>query len=314
VQAVHWEGVQDEVVVDAVWTSAGAVPVEPGSLHHPGSGSPTLEVLESGIASRSEYVIAAPVITGARLLSALTAWRDGGAPVPPGAEVRLRSFADLAGQAIANERAQAELRASRARIVRAADETRQRLERNLHDGAQQRLVSLSLALRLVESKLDTDPAKARELLTAAHKELSLAPEELREIARGIHPAILTDRGLGPALEAIADRSAVPVELRLVLSESMPEDVQAAAYYVVAESLTNVSKHAQASRASVRARCSDGVAEIEVVDDGRGGADVGGGSGIRGLADRVEALGGRFGVDSASGGGTRVWAEIPLAAE
>jgi signal transduction histidine kinase len=321
VTLVRWEGVHDEVVVAAAWSKPGTVPVEPGSLYHPGAGSATIAVLETGIASRSEEsspergrcsVIGAPVIIKASLLGALTASRPASEMFPAGAEIRLWSFADLAAQSIANERAQADLRASRARIVRTADETRKRLERNLHDGAQQRLVSLSVVLRLIESKLDVDPSRARELLAGAGAELTLALEELREIARGIHPAILTDRGLEPALKALAKRSTLPVELRVALAEPLPGPVQVAVYYVVSESLTNVTKYAEASKVRVRATSADGVARIEVTDDGVGGANVAGGSGIRGLADRIEALGGRFGVDSAPGRGTRVCAEIPLA--
>jgi len=322
VTLVQWQGVQDEVVVIASWTAEGTAPIEPGSRYHPQPGGATLTVLETGTATQSEEespergpcsVIAAPVITKASLLGALTASRPSDDAFRSGAAVRLRSFADLAAQSIANERAQAELRASRARIVRTADETRRRLERDLHDGAQQRLVALSLALRMAESALDDDPGRTRELLADATRELTVALEELREIARGIHPAILTGRGLRAALEALAERAAVPVELDLELEDRLPETVEAAGYYVVSESLTNVAKHAQSSRATVRARSDGDVVQIEVVDDGVGGADADGGSGIRGLGDRVEALGGRFGLDSPPGEGTRVWARIPLSA-
>jgi signal transduction histidine kinase len=232
---------------------------------------------------------------------------------PAGAEVRLRSFADLAGQSIANERAQAELRASRARIVRTADETRERLERNLHDGAQQRLVSVSVSLRLALGKLASSPDDARAILTVASEELAQALEELRDLGRGIHPVILTEAGLGPALEALASRAPVAVTIDNRIDARLPQPVEAAVYYVVSEALANVAKHARASRVSLRATCAAGVAEIEVIDDGVGSADVASGSGIRGLADRVEALGGTFRVDSAPGEGTRVWASLPLAA-
>lgn len=205
-----------------------------------------------------------------------------------------------------------ELAASRARIVRAGDEERRRLERNLHDGAQQRLVTLSLALRLAHSQLPADGDAARRLLESASDELGFALDELRELARGLHPAILSDRGLGAALEALAVRAPVPVELGGLPHERLPPLVEAAAYYVVAESLTNVAKYAQASAAHVSVTRSDGLAVVEVEDDGVGGADASRGSGLRGLADRVEALDGRLLVTSQRGRGTTVRAEIPCA--
>jgi signal transduction histidine kinase len=315
VMLVRWEGVLDEVVVVAAWNTRDAPPVEPGSLYHPGHESATIQVLETGFASRSEAedcsLIAAPVIVKAALLGTLTASRSIDDPFPPGAEIRLRSFADLAAQSIANERAQAELRASRARIVRTADETRERLERNLHDGAQQRLVSVSVVLRLAAAKLPTAPDDARALIVGASEELTLALEELRDLARGLHPAVLTKHGLEPALEALASRAPLPVRVSNEINGRLPAPIEAAVYYVVSESLTNVAKYAQASSVNVRATSIDGLVRIEVVDDGIGGAEVGNGSGLRGLADRIEAVGGRFGIDSAPGQGTRVWAEVNL---
>jgi PAS domain S-box-containing protein len=208
------------------------------------------------------------------------------------------------------KRVEAELRNSRARIVQAGDDERRRLERNLHDGAQQRLVSLSLSLRLARSQFQRDPGSADRILEAAGEELSEALAELRELARGIHPAILTDRGLLPALEALAGRSAVAVELLETPPERLPAQVEAAAYYVVAESLTNVSRYAQARNATVSVMRVDDTAVIEVVDDGAGGADPSLGTGLRGLADRVEALDGRLTVESPVGGGTTIRAVIP----
>ncbi len=205
---------------------------------------------------------------------------------------------------------QEELRASRARLVAAGDDERRRLERNLHDGAQQRLVSLSLALRLAQAKVESDPAAANEILTGASEELALALEELRELARGIHPAVLTDRGLGAALEGLAARTPLPVELSLP-GERLPAPIEAAAYYVVSEAVTNVVKHAGASSVDVRVGATDGLAVVEVADDGVGAADPGAGSGLRGLADRIAALDGRLRVESPPHGGTRVVAEIPL---
>jgi signal transduction histidine kinase len=208
------------------------------------------------------------------------------------------------------KRQQAELEASRARIVAAGDEERRKLERNLHDGAQQRLVSLSLSLRLAQGRLRSDPDGAEELLDGSREELAQALEELRELARGIHPAVLTDRGLEAALEALAARSPLPVEIKGASSE-LPAQVEAAAYYVVSEALANVTKYAQASAVEVTVERMNGVALVEVADNGVGGADPLRGSGLRGLADRVEALSGRLDVDSPPGSGTRVRAEIPL---
>jgi PAS domain S-box-containing protein len=208
-------------------------------------------------------------------------------------------------------RQEAEVRASRSRIVQAGDDARQRLERNLHDGAQQRLVSLSISLRLIESKLDTDVAVAARMLAGAREELSEALDELRELARGIHPAILSDRGLIPALESLAAR--LPVDVEIVAPElELPEAIEAALYYVVAESLTNVVRYAEVDRVSVTFERDDLAVVVEVVDVGAGGADSTQGTGLRGLGDRVSALDGSFHVESPRGGGTRIRAEIPLA--
>jgi signal transduction histidine kinase len=230
----------------------------------------------------------------------------------------LRSVAAAAGLAAQNERLQAQLRArveelrtSRARIVEAGTKERRRLERNLHDGAQQRLVALSLTMRLAQARVHEDPDRADQLLSAAQEELSLALGELRELARGIHPAILSDRGLGPALEALAGRAPIDVELGEVPSDALPEAIEAAAYFVVAEALTNVVKYAHATQATVSVSRRNGVAVVEVADDGIGGADPGRGSGLRGLADRVSALDGSMRLDSPAGAGTRLRAEIPV---
>jgi signal transduction histidine kinase len=208
------------------------------------------------------------------------------------------------------KRQQEELEASRARIVAAGDDERRKLERNLHDGAQQRLVSLSLSLRLAQGRLRSDPDGAEELLEGSREELAQALEELRELARGIHPAVLTDRGLEAALEALAARSPLPVEINGASCE-LPAQVEAAAYYVVSEALANVTKYAQASAVEVTVERMNGIALVEVADDGVGGADPLRGSGLRGLADRVAALSGQLDVESPPGAGTRIRAEIPL---
>jgi len=203
-----------------------------------------------------------------------------------------------------------ELRASRARIVQASDTARRRLERDLHDGAQQRLVALALDLKLARGKLDSDPAAAANLLDASIEDLAEATRELRELARGIHPALLTDRGLGPALEAIASRAPIPVEVAPVPDMRLPGPVESAAYFVVAEALTNVSKYSDATHAEVTVTRANGRVVVEVRDDGVGGADPGAGSGLSGLADRVAALDGSLAVESPRGRGTVVRAEVP----
>jgi signal transduction histidine kinase len=231
----------------------------------------------------------------------------------------VRAAAAAAALQLENERLEAELRArveelqtSRSRLVDVSMGERRRLERDLHDGAQQRLVALSLQLGLARRKLEDDPVTGGLLLDAARSELNRALEELRELARGIHPAILTDRGLGAALHALAERAPLPVDLHQMPEDRLPPAVEAAAYFVVAESLTNVAKYSSAEHATVRVGREDGVAVVEVRDDGVGGADPTSGTGLRGLADRVAALDGRLEVHSPPGGGTVIRANIPCA--
>jgi signal transduction histidine kinase len=231
----------------------------------------------------------------------------------------VRAAGAAAALALENERLEAELKArvaelqvSRAKVIEVGMAERRALERNLHDGAQQRLVALSLQLGLARTKLRDDPAVAERILDGARTELASALEELRELARGIHPAILTDRGLAPALEALASRAPVPVEVDAVPDGRMPMPVEAVAYFVVAESLTNMAKYADAEYASVRVVRENGYAVVEIEDNGIGGADPSAGSGLRGLADRLAALDGRLEVDSPPGVGTTVRARIPCA--
>jgi PAS domain S-box-containing protein len=254
--------------------------------------------------------VGTPIRLGGRLWGAVLVSTVEETPFPEGSEQRIADFAELVGLALANAEARQELADSRARIVRAGDEARRRLERNLHDGAQQRLVALSLELRLAERKLAAGDPMVGELLQQASDDLAGALEELRELARGIHPAILSDKGLVPALEMLAGRAAVPVELCAALDDRLPPPVEAAAYYLVAEALTNAAKHARASCVNVNVTRANGRAVVEVADDGVGGADLRGGSGLRGLRDRVEALGGELDLESREGGGTTLTARLP----
>ena len=269
------------------------------------------DVQEHMVAAGVSSGVAAPIVVSGRLWGATSISINGPERFPPDAETRLEKFTNLVAVALANAEAREQLTASRARIVQAGDAERRRLERNLHDGAQQRFISLALGLRLAGTRLPDDPEAARELLIQASDELALGLEELRELARGIHPAILTDRGLTPAIEALAARATLPVEVNGLPAERLPESIEAGAFYVVSESLANVAKYASASRARVELARDDGLLVVEVSDDGVGGADPGKGSGLRGLTDRVEALGGRLHISSEPGLGTTVRAELPL---
>jgi PAS domain S-box-containing protein len=255
--------------------------------------------------------VGAPIVVGGRPWGMLLVSSTAEEPLGPDAERRLSDFGELVALALESAHARGELLESRSRIVSAGDAERRRLERNLHDGAQQRLVTLSLQLKLAERKLHDDAAAAATLISAAGDELQLALEELRELARGLHPAVLSDRGLAPALEALASRAPFPVELDGVPDERLDERVEAAVYYLVSESLTNAAKHAEPTVVTVSLRTDDDALEVTVADDGRGGADLGGGTGIRGLGDRVASLGGRLEVTSPPGAGTSVWARVPL---
>jgi signal transduction histidine kinase len=254
--------------------------------------------------------VSTPITVGGRIWGALILASTGDVPMPPETETRLSEFADLVALALASAEAKKELIESRARIVRAGDEARRKLERDLHDGAQQRLVSLALSLRVAGDTMKSDPERGRELLEHARTELDQAIDELRELARGIHPAVLTERGLAAAVELLCARSPLPV-MTDVPAERFPSPVEAAAYYVVAEALTNVARYSGAGTASVTVAGADGHVTVEISDDGRGGADPAAGSGLRGLADRVEALDGRLEIDSPIGKGTKVRAVFEL---
>jgi signal transduction histidine kinase len=205
----------------------------------------------------------------------------------------------------------ATMRSARARIIEATDAERRRIERNLHDGAQQSLVALTLKLGMAKARLPEDPATAATLVEEAHAEATQAVEELRELARGIHPTVVSERGLGPALEGLAVRAPLPVEVSGVPEERLPESVEVAVYYAVAEALTNVAKYAEASEASVRLARVEQTLRVEISDDGVGGADPSRGSGLRGMADRIESLDGQIELESPPGAGTTLRAELPL---
>jgi signal transduction histidine kinase len=235
------------------------------------------------------------------------------------ADAHVRAVGAAASMALQNERLEAELRAkvdelrrSRERMLKIGLEERRRLERDLHDGAQQRLVAMALNIRLARAKLNEDPIAADRLLTSAGEELDSALEELRELARGIHPAVLSDRGLATALETLANRAPVPVELAELPNGRLPEAVELAAYFVVAEALTNVAKYANATHAKVEVARENGRLVVEVEDDGIGGANPENGTGLRGLADRIAVLEGQLEIDSERGAGTTVRAQIPCA--
>jgi signal transduction histidine kinase len=275
--------------------------------HENAPGHAAARVREVGLRSG----VGVPIVVGRRVWGAAIVGSSRLEPLPPSTEARVGDFADLVATAIANAATRAELTASRARIVVAADEARRRFERNLHDGAQQRLVSLGLALRTAEASVPVDQGALQAQLAAIVRGLTGVSEDLQEISRGIHPAILSRGGLGPALKTLARRSTVPVVLQLFLARRLPESVEVAAYYFVSEALTNAAKHAQASEVYVDAEADGAYLRISIRDDGVGGADLVKGSGLIGLQDRVEALGGHMEIESPAGSGTSLMVKIPL---
>jgi signal transduction histidine kinase len=253
--------------------------------------------------------VGAPIIVDGRLWGAAIIRSDE--PLPPDTEARVGDFTDLVATAIANAEAHAELTASRARIVAAADDARRRIERDLHDGAQQRLVALGLQTRQAEASVPPEQQSLREQLGDIVSALTGVSADLQEISRGIHPAILSKGGLGPALKTLGRRSAVPVDLDLAIDRRLPDSIEVGAYYVVSEALTNAAKHARASVVKVGVETHDAQLHLSIRDDGIGGADSRKGSGLIGLIDRVEALGGTMTVISPPGQGTSLQAELPL---
>jgi signal transduction histidine kinase len=231
-------------------------------------------------------------------------------PLPADTEARLGAFCELVSLAVASAQAREDLSASRARLVKAGDVQRRKLERNLHDGAQQRLVSLALTIRLARRQLETNPEAVAASLEGAANELDLALAELRELARGLHPAALTEQGLGPAITAAVQK--LPIEVHISVPDArLAENIEATVYYIVLEALTNVARHAEATQATVTIQLDDDVLRFEITDDGRGGADPASGTGILGLRDRAEAVGGTLFVISPPGKGTLVTAQLPL---
>jgi signal transduction histidine kinase len=241
----------------------------------------------------------------------MTVTSKGPKPFPAESESRLQNFTELVATAIANAATRAELKASRARIVAAADEARRRIERDLHDGTQQRLVSLRLAVSATQKSIPENRHDLRAELNRIAEGLDEAVAEVQELSRGIHPAILSKGGIDVALKSLARRSTLPVEVVLRIERQLPQAVEVAAYYVVSETLTNVAKHARASAVQLRAETEGDVVRIAIRDDGVGGAEIRSGSGLVGLRDRVEALGGMVDVHSPSGGGTALVATLPL---
>jgi signal transduction histidine kinase len=258
--------------------------------------------------------VGAPVIVDGRTWGALVIGSSQSEPMPAETEARIGDFADLIATAISNAETRAELTASRARIVTASDQVRRRFERDLHDGAQQRVVSLGLEVRALEASIPAEQQQLRDQLSNIVGGLSGVSTELQEISRGIHPAILSKGGLGPAIKSLARRSAVPVKLDLNVDRRLPESIEVAAYYVVAEALTNAAKHAQASEVSVSAVAADDELHLTISDDGLGGAVTGAGSGLIGLKDRVAVLAGRLDIFSPTGNGTTLKAVIPFQGE
>ena len=254
--------------------------------------------------------VGVPIRVGGRLWGVMSAGSRSD-PLPAGTEARLAGFTELAATALANAEAQAALAASRARVVAAADNARRRIERNLHDGAQQRLVSLALHLREAQAIVPPGAEELAERLEGAVGEATGVQEELREISHGLYPAVLTESGLRSALRALARRSSAPVSIDVQLTRRVSEPVETAAYYAVSEALANTAKHARASAAEVEVTAGDGVLRVRVRDDGRGGADFSRGSGLTGLKDRVEAFGGRISLHSPPGAGTTLEITLPL---
>ncbi len=277
------------------------------------------QLVEGTIAARLRDMglhsgVGAPITVDESTRGALIIGTAKPTPLPSETEARIGDFADLVATAIANAETRAELRASRARVVAAADQARRGIERDLHDGAQQRIVSLGLGLRTLEATIPPEQQAMHKQVDNLITGMADLYTELQELSRGIHPAILSKGGLGPALKTLARRSTVPVALHLDVDRRLPESIEVAAYYVVAEALTNAAKHSRAAGVSIRAGFDGSDLRLEIADDGVGGASPGTGSGLVGLKDRVDAVSGRLVVTSPPSGGTTVSARIPVDAD
>jgi signal transduction histidine kinase len=264
----------------------------------------SLSLREAGVKS----VVGSPIVVEGRVWGVVTV-RSNEGPLPRGTEERLSSFTELVATAIANAEARAALVASRARIVAAGDEARRRIERNLHDGVQQRLLAVRFDVQRARGEIPDDEREAHSVLLQVEQDLDTILEDLRELAHGLHPPMLSRLGLGPSLQALARRLPIPVRLELDLRERPAASLETTLYYAVSEALTNAVKHAHASALEVTITSGEKI-HVSIVDDGVGGADENG-SGLVGLRDRVEALGGRFALDSPPSGGTRISIELPV---
>jgi signal transduction histidine kinase len=318
------------VTAAAVWSAAGAPAKPPRPRWNLRGDKLSTLVLQTGRPARIDgdagadgeggvaypdagirSTVGTPIVVEDSMWGLMTVGTSGASPLPPDTEARLADFTDLLATAIANAESRAGLAASRARIVAAADETRRRIERDLHDGAQQRLVSLGLELRAAQAALPPQLGEVRAELSQVADGVMGVLDELREIARGIHPAILAEGGLGPALRTLARRSPIPVDVDVRAAVRLPQRVEVATYYIVSETLTNAAKHANASVVHVEVEAVDRILRLSVGDDGDGGADPTRGTGLVGLKDRVEAMGGVIAVSSPLGAGTSMVVELPL---
>jgi signal transduction histidine kinase len=274
---------------------------------HPTTGSTAAHLRELGLRT----AVGVPIVVDGAVWGLLMVASPLSQPLAPDTEARIGDFADLIGMAVSNAAARAELIASRKRIVAASDNARRRFERDLHDGAQQRLVSLALQLRMAEASVPPELHDLTAHLSQAVSDLCGITQDLRELSHGLHPAVLSSGGLGPALRNLARRSTVPVNLEIAVDYRLPDCVEVAAYYIAAESLTNAAKHAHASEVTMRLHTADDNLVLVITDDGVGGANCRNGSGLIGLIDRVEAVGGHLHVDSPPGHGTSLNVTIPL---
>jgi signal transduction histidine kinase len=312
-----WGGPEDLLPADTCWTIVGSN--IPSMVLHK-CGPARMDCFARAVSPLCVYLrqhgvlsgVGTPITVDGRCWGVMTAFSTCDRLLPPDAETRICAFTDLVAAAIVNANTRADLIASRARIVTAADEARRRIERDLHDGTQQRLVSLAMELRSLEHSMPATDTATRTWMAKLGKDLSEALEDLRETAHGIHPGSVTKAGFVSAIKGLASKSAVPVTFDTHIEKRLPDSVAVAAYYVVAESLTNAAKHSHATKVNVEANVSDGRLVLLVRDDGQGGADPSRGSGLAGLTDRIEALHGTMEIVSPPGEGTRLKVQLPIA--